>query len=68
MTVYLFCNHEDRGVQVILPIVSEDGRTRGKGVDIIRPGDDFFGHTYEDLIRLGDGEHEIEPKDPAPKR
>jgi hypothetical protein len=62
MTVYLFCDQESSRVEVTGFVVSPDGRTRGKCIETIQPGEDFYGHTYEELVLLGDGEHNLEPK------
>jgi hypothetical protein len=61
MTVYLFCDPEASTVQVVAPAISQDGTVRGKLTEFVRPGEDFLGHTYEDLMRLGHGRHELEP-------
>jgi hypothetical protein len=62
MTVYLFCDPQSNCVEVTGFVVFPDGRTRGKCIEIIHPGEDFHGHPYEELVRLGDGEHNLEPK------
>ena len=62
MTVYLFCDRQSNRVEVAGFVVSPHGRTRGKCIGVVQPGEDFYGHTYEDLVRLGDGEHQLEPR------
>ena len=59
MTAYLFCDRESQGVQVLVPLVSEDGLTKGKIIKVVRPGEDFHGYGFEELMRLGNGKHEL---------
>ncbi len=64
MTVFLVCDAEE---QTVLVQATLEGNT-GKGHirEQVRPDEDFFGHTYDELMRLGSGRHELEPKPPAP--
>ena len=67
MTVFVSCDSKAEVISVRKRLTSPGGQV-GHIADIIRPGESFEGHSYEDLLRLGDGEHELSPRAPMQRR
>jgi hypothetical protein len=59
MTVILFVDREKEVVHLMSQVVSADGRTKGKIQIALQPGEDYHGYTYDMLVRLGPGKHEL---------
>lgn len=60
MKVYLSVAHDLILVQV--PFTNPAGDLGGIDEEI-RPGETWEGHTFQQLHDLGDGEHELTPRD-----
>jgi hypothetical protein len=65
MTVFLFIDPDEATIMLSAPARSEDGRTRGTLRRFLHPGEDFHGYTYEELLALGPGKHELTFPHPA---
>jgi hypothetical protein len=62
MKMLLSHDPHDQSVYVTAVAAAEGSHLRGKLALKIRPGQNFLGHTYEDLVCLGNGMHELEPR------
>jgi hypothetical protein len=60
MVVHLTFRHNM--IAIMARAESEDGLTVGDMFMTIYPGEDFLGYTYNELYRLGEGEHELARK------
>jgi hypothetical protein len=56
---------KDGIVHLLIRAESDDGTILGDGHTSVRAGETFDGWTYEELLALGDGEHDIEQKSVA---
>lgn len=61
MTVYL--SHRNGYLLIQARAESDDGAAVGDMVTTIERGQDFLGHSYADLLSLGEGEHNITEKE-----
>ncbi len=64
LTVFLSVFRAEQFVLIQARAEEEGGSAFGTLRDFIRPGEDFHGHTYDELVRLGSGKQELEI--PAP--
>lgn len=51
------------GTVVHVMVRAQTGATVGDMTEHVRPGDTFLGHSYDELRALGEGAHDIQPKD-----
>lgn len=61
MQVSLFIDTEEKVVMLAAPLPREvEGeKLRGTFRAFIHPGEDFHGFTYEELLAMGTGKHEL---------
>jgi hypothetical protein len=64
MTVFLMILPGSDEVVVRAPLVSEDGRTKGTYRATVRSGEKCLGYSYDELLTIGNGRHELEPRAP----
>lgn len=58
-TVFLYVDKDE--VEVMARMVSDDGLV-GDLREVVKPGETFWGWTYQELRDLGTGEHDIEER------
>ena len=63
-TVYLGCDAEKRSV-LVLARLDGLGQARGHNRLAVTPGQTFRGYTYDELMKLGNGPHDLEPRELA---
>lgn len=61
----MFLRHYDRDQTVVIRAnwFFPDGKGRGLFREVIRPGESYMGWTYEELVAMGNGERELQPKE-----
>lgn len=59
MIVFLFVDPDEDEIMLSAPAESEDGTARGTLRAFLHPGEDYRGYTYEELLHLGPGRHEL---------
>ena len=61
-TVYLGCDAKKRSV-LVLARLNGPGQARGHVRLSVKPGQTFWGYTYDELMKLGNGSHDLKPKE-----
>lgn len=59
----VFLSGADRTVLIQCRAESDDGEVIGDLSVTVAPGEDFMGHSYADLVALGEGEQTITEKE-----
>jgi hypothetical protein len=54
------------GGNVLIQMRAEGEDFEGDATRLLGPSDDFFGYSFAEMLKLGEGEHDITEKETAP--
>jgi hypothetical protein len=57
--VFLYCDSQRQVVVLTARVESADGRFIEQIANTLRPGDAWCGYTYDQLLALGSGRHDL---------
>lgn len=61
----VFLSHSGGGLLIQARAESNNGEILGDATRLMQPGEDFFGYSFAEMLKLGEGEHDITEKEAA---